>query len=301
MSGPTLADIARAQGWRDPALDRPKETGPVAGSNLPNALADFDVAFPWEAELRSVSPITEKFSHLRPYWYRAGARWVLYDCLPRTLIPDALPVAPGLLGGELVAILNGLRPSERSDYDTNDRLVLVSDVQHEFYRRYQVYARPFWVLQGEKGGHQVNFSPWQQNVLLAKRMEPKPPPIGSLPACPFDNRTVAQLNHLNRLHGFEDRLDRLQASSSRAAADIEMQRIEREIREAEAAFVVEQMTPLVELTSSLAHGANSRSEHEDQLVVVESGMASRAHDAWQQYLETGDYILRDVTGHTKGR
>ncbi len=278
-------------------LPRKKTEAPVTvtGANLPNCIADFDVPFPkeWNDELRRMSLITDKFSHLRPYWYRAGMRWVLYDCVPRMLIKDDEGQGAPIVGKELIELLEGPRPSDLSD---DNRSPFVSDVQHEFYRRYRVYARPFWVLQGDAGGHQVKFSPWQQNVLIAKGLPSEPPPIGSLPACPFDNRVTMQLNHLNRLHRLDDRLDKLQASGSVEAANAEMDGIQREIREAEAAFIVNQMTPLVEMSTSLVHGANSRSEHADQVVRVAPGKAAEAYDAWQQYLATGDYTLRDLTG-----
>lgn len=261
---------------------------------MPNSVADMAVPFPWEKELRRISPITGRHSHLRAYWYRVGERWVLYDCLPKALIPeDGPPPGIPMEAGELHAALNGPPPSS---LHFDDRCPFVSDLQHAFWHRYGEYVRPFWVLQGDRGGHQVNFSPWQQNVLLAKNLPPTPPMIGALPYAPFDGRAIQQLQHLNRLHQMDDNLDRLLHSGSKAAADAEMDAIQKEIRLAEAAFIEGQMTPLTDMSMSLARGANSRSEHADQLVWVKPGMAARAADAYDEYLETGNYTMRDVTG-----
>jgi len=264
------------------------------GSNIPNAVADCAVPFPWLEELRRVSEITDRFSYLIPYWYRTGGRWVLYDAVPRALIYDDELQGCPLSGKELLAFLEGPRPSECEDWQRSD---YVSDVQHELYRLHKAYARPFWVLQGDQGGHQVNFSAWQQNVLIAKGLSPNAPRVGSLPACPFDVRTSAQLNHLNRLHRLDDRLEKLYASGSVEAANAEMVAIQQEIRDAECRFIEQQMQPIVDMSMSLVHGPNSRSEHDDQIIRVRPGMASQAKDAYDEFKATGNFPMRNITGH----
>jgi hypothetical protein len=255
------------------------------GKNRANAIADLDVEFPWSRALRDVSPTNTLHSYLMPFWYRAGQRWVLYDVLPIEAIADELDTGSGISGAELKAVMAGPRPSERTDD------VPVSDLQHEMFRRWRGYARPFWVLQGETGGHQVRFSPQQSSALLRMGLPSEPPPIGSLAPCPFDNRSAQQLRHLNRLHQYEDSIERLRRSGSPEAAKAEQDRIEREIREAEMAFVEAQVRPLVEM--SLSHGIAGRSENQDELIHVPHGTAARAADAYQRYQETGDWTLPD--------
>jgi hypothetical protein len=255
------------------------------GENVNTAVQDVAIAPDWIDQLREVSPLSRVHSYLMPYWYRAKARWVLYDVLPAEAIDDALDTGSGITGAELRAIMAGPRPSERVD------AVPVSDTQHEMWRLWGGFARPFWVLEGETGGHQVHFSPAQSSALLRMGLEPQPPAIGSLPPCPFDNRVRAQLNHLNRLHQFADSIDRLRKSGSPEFAQAETERLEREVREAEMAFIETQMRPVVEMSMSLARGPNTRSEHADALVHVVPGMASRAKDAYEKYKETGDWDL----------
>lgn len=256
------------------------------GANVPNSVADCAVPFPadWLPLLRQCSPVTDRHSYLIPYWYRAGARWVLYDAMPECLIhPDEAQGAP-ITGKELLGYLNGPAPRDLEDWQ---RCPYVSDMQHEMWRLHRCYVRPFWVLQGPNGGHQVKFSPWQQNVLIAKGLDPEAPQVGSLPPCPFDNRTRDALDHMNRLHRLDDRLDKLRESGTVESANAEMDIIQREIREAEMKFIESQMTPLVDMSTSLVAGANTRSEHADQIVRVQDGTAARAKDAYEQYRETG--------------
>jgi hypothetical protein len=255
------------------------------GKNVATAVADVQTVPDWLADLRAVSPVSTLHSYLMPYWYRAGQRWVLYDVLPIEAIDDELDTGSGLTGEQLKEIMAGPRPSDLS-YD-----VPISDTQHEMFRLWKGFARPYWVLQGENGGHQVNFSPEQASALLRMGLPAEPPKVGDLPPCPFDNRVKGQLQHLNRLHQFQDSIDRLRASGSADAAKAETERIERMVRETEMQFIEAQMRPVVEMSMSLARGANTRSEHDDQLVHVVPGMASRAKDAYDRYKETGDWSL----------
>lgn len=273
-------------GARAASAGRADPSARGTGVNVPNSLADLDVPFPadWARALRAISPVTTAYSHLRPYWYRAGGRWVLYDCLPVELIDPAALQGGMVTGREILAALTGAPPRERALADV---CPYVSDLQHEFFRRYRVYARPFWVLQGETGGHQVTFTPWQQNVLAAKGLPTRPPAIGSLPACPFDNRAIQQLQHLNRLHTLEDSVDRLRRSGSAEAAAAEQERVAREIREAELAFIVQQVTPVVELAGHV----RTATAFEDQVQYTAPGTATRAADALAEYRETGVFPL----------
>lgn len=251
------------------------------GQNLKTAVADLERAFPWEAELRQISPVSPVHSHLRAYWYRAGQRWVLYDVLPIEAIVDDADTGSGLTGLDLKRLMAGKRPSELSEW------VPISDVQHAMWQKWHGYARPFWVLQGNAGGHQVNFSPAQSSALLRMGLPSAPPRVGELPPCPFDNRAIHQLQHLNRLHQYEDSIERLRRSGSPEFAAAEQDRIEREVREAEIRFVEQQVRPLVDMAGSISQ----RSELESELIEVPSGTASTIKDAWEQYRETGNWPI----------
>lgn len=257
------------------------------GSNIPNSVTDLSqVPFPeeWTRRLREVNPMTELHSFLLPYWYRAGERWVLYDCVPRSLIDLDTPVCTGLTGREFLERVEGLAPRDREGWDY---CPYVSDLQHEFYRLHKVYARPFWVLQGESGGHQVFFDSWQQQLLATKGLPPKPPAIGSLEACPFDERVVNQLRALSRLSEMQGNIDVLRKTGTKEGGDALLEHRLRQSREAELAFLETQMAPLLDVAQSVSHRADSQ----DHLCYVKPGTASEASEALQVYRETGQFIL----------
>lgn len=275
-------------------LRQKRETRNIGfGLNLPNSVIDCQVQPDpqWEADLRRINPISTHFTHLRFYWYRAAMRWVLYDCLPGHLIQDdETKYGPTMTGKELLAALNGPPPRELEAWQETG----ISDMQHEMYRLHRVFALPFWVLQGENGGHQVMYSPWEQNLLLAKGLPAEPPKIGTLPPCPFDQRVIQQLNQRNRRIQLGERL--MKMSGSVEFANAEMEQIQREIREAEMRFIESTMEPVTDMAMSLVKGANTRSEHADQIIRVPDGTAAKAKDAYEEYRATGDFSIK-IHGH----
>ena len=75
-----------------------------------------------------------------------------------------------------------------------------------------------------------------------------------------------------------------------------MARTQKESRQAEFDFISGQMEPIGDMSMSLVRGSNSRSEYDNQVVRVRDGVAAEAADATQRWLETGDYVLKDLTG-----
>jgi hypothetical protein len=274
--GHTILEM-RAEELRLKRADR----NAAAGKNIPNAVADVSVVPDWLPELQRVSPNTGLHSYLMPYWYRAAQRWVLYDVVPVHLIEDDADTGSGISGRDLKAIMNGPRPSEREDFKDLEHWP-VSDTQHEMWRLWRGYARPFWILQGDLGGHQYRFSPFQSDALCRMGLPTEPPRPGGLPPAPFDKRVIAQLNDLNRLHLFVDSIDRLRKSGGPEAAEAEAQRREAEIRQAELRFIEAQMRPLVEMSQTMSDDVRYR---------MPDGMGARAKDAFEQYVETGVYSL----------
>jgi hypothetical protein len=141
--GMEFALEVRAEQLRRKREQRARE----AGENLANSVADVSVVpdVQWERDLRAFNPITDKVSHLRFYWYRAGMRWVLYDCLPLSLIPnDDTKMNPTTTGAELLRALRGVPPRELPDAQDSP----VSDVQHEMARRFGCTRAPSGCCKG---------------------------------------------------------------------------------------------------------------------------------------------------------
>lgn len=255
------------------------------GKNVPNSVADVGIEPEWLPQLRELSPMTELHSWLQPYWYRLRARWVLYDCVHESLIPLEEPILPGMEGWELLSRLSGPAPRDLPD---GAKVPHVSDVQHEMFRRWQVYARPFWVLQGERGGHQYRFSPDQKQFLTSVGLHTDPPAVGSLPACPFDTRVTLQLQRVNRLYVLNGSLAKLRASGSSEAADAQAAIAERETREIAMRMLGDQLGEVGEMVSTMG---KTTAVQEAGVTVDARGQASKAAEAIAAYIETGNYIL----------
>lgn len=262
-----------------------KQTLPGVGENLPNAVADVQVQAPadWERQLRELSPQTTEHSWLFFYWYRAKERWVLYDGVPVGLIEPKSLQAPGLTGAELLKALRGAPPRDLPGEQVNP---FVSDTQHEMHRLYGVYARPFWVLQGDRGGHQVAFSPDQKEFLIQCGQSEKAPTIGSLPACPFDGRVIQQLQRINRLYALNNDVGLLRASGSSESAAVQSALRQRQIREVSLAMLEQQLGGLSEMVQTLGH----RTETADAVIRAD-GKAAAASEALSAYIETGDFLM----------
>jgi hypothetical protein len=253
------------------------------GKNRKNGVADVATFPAWLPQLREISPITEQHSFLVPYWYRARERWVLYDGLPIELIDPKQPMGVGAMGHEVIQWLRGPAPRDLEDWQ---RSPWVSDVQHEMHRLYGVYARPFWVLQGESGGHQVRYSPEQVNFLTQCGAAMEPPAIGSLPPCPFDNRVTVQLQRLSRLVQLNGSVERLRKEGSSDAAEARLAADEKEIRRVSMAMLEAQLSSVGEMVASLGGRKNVSDS-----VIRADGQASKASEAIAAYIETGQYIM----------
>lgn len=276
---------------------------------------EYNPSFPpeWMHLLRRESPVSSVHSYLVPVWYAKGQRWVLYDALPVELIdPQAMY---GLITGyELLEQLQGLPPVWRLPFE---RAREVSQVQWSLHQKYKAYCRPLLVLQGEHGGHQASFTPWQQHVLSVQHLPMDPPPIGFdawkkkheqwllkdgdptsepqyLHPCPFDNRTVDQLRRLNRLQALNGNLDALRKSADPKVREQEFEQVQKDIRRHEMAAVEQFMTPIVDMASTL----HQRSDSRDHLIYVD-GQAAKAKERLEYWLETGQYVLDPHAYHPR--
>jgi hypothetical protein len=255
--------------------------------NLEASVRGVSATFPWEDDLRRISPIVEAVSHLRAFWYAARQRWVLYDCLPAALIQPKVNYG-FITGAEFLKAAQGRPPRELPAWDQGP----ISDAQHEFFRLYRVFATPYWVLQGEGGGHPHKFSPWEQNILTASMLPTEPPEIGFMPPCPFDMRAIAQLERRNRLNQFGGSLKKLQDSGSAAYAESQVKDFEKQMRLAECDYIEQMLTPIIEQAN---HVARNHSENEHDIYrIAAPGSAAKADDAYEEYKETGEFRLLQV-------
>lgn len=169
-----------------------------------------DVPRGWQEQLDALFPRDGIFAWLHLEWW-AGERfkvwhpggfwqvaeqrvqrWVIYQMswpghIPDLVLPDLEGPHPRLRGHWEPATLEWV-----SDCS-------VSREQWELYRRTGCYAQPFWILQGDRGGHKRRFTPLESRLLKANGRPGDPPFPGDLPYAELDNRVLDQLVRYDRL------------------------------------------------------------------------------------------------------
>lgn len=156
----------------------------------------------WERRLRELSPEMPGLDRLvlrcidptnpdgsdRGWNCKDRPQWVLYAAKPLHLVEPGRKEQFTKHWSELAT--EGERVARR---------VVVSDYQHFMWHTKGLYVRPFLVLQGEWGGTPAKYSDKEIAFLEASDCFSEPFPIGSFPACPFDDRTVQTIVMRDRL------------------------------------------------------------------------------------------------------
>lgn len=75
----------------------------------------------------------------------------------------------------------------------------ITILQWKLYRETGLVGFPMWAIQGDKGGHLLEYPIHMQEILKKADLPHEPPGIGALPYAPFDARTIRGLVRYNRL------------------------------------------------------------------------------------------------------
>lgn len=177
----------------------------------------------WTRRLRAISPVSETAQWLHPRMFpvevgavdavsgrTVGPVWVLYTMTPAALITDQSKLA------QLAGTPWWDLPKEQQ----YGRMLTTSSYQWEMFRQYQCWARPYWAIQGERGGTPMSYSPWEAAMLKAHGLPTDVPNPGSLPFAPFDERVVEAIQARDRMRLMGSRFAHM-ADPSAAAADVQ--------------------------------------------------------------------------------
>jgi hypothetical protein len=220
----------------------------------------------WERQLAELSPQTNRFSWLKLVWEpgRPDAvieRFIVYQMIPAHAVQTEI----------LEQLQRDLPP--QGYYDdvlkeyVDEENCLITTRAWQLYRETQCWGRPYWVIQGTKGGHKRWFSETERKMLKVAGLPCDPPNPGELPYAEFDQRTLAALSQLDMLKGVHGTLRRQKALSPEGyAARAEAE--ERVLRERLLSWLTDQVAELTDGVSL---------HHRDE----------RAENAADNYLETG--------------
>lgn len=149
----------------------------------------------WQEELDRITPASN-FEHKERgiIWWEPGdtwepvQRWIIYKLWPKKAIP-----------AHILKQLQGPHPRSKGNYSerlgcwVNGCAPDITKTAWEIYQKFGGWAQPYWVLQGENGGHRYNLFPWERVLLhLATGRKDVALP-GDLPYCEPDRRTWAAL------------------------------------------------------------------------------------------------------------
>ena len=143
----------------------------------------------WQDTLDRITPPGRRKARAVIWWepgdtWEPVQRWMIYQVLPDAATPPHIlqqlkgphPRSSGRYSEKIGQWVDGPAPD-------------ISKTQWDIHQRYGGWALPYWVLQGENGGHRYKLFPWEQVLLhLATGRKDVAKP-GELPACEPDQRT----------------------------------------------------------------------------------------------------------------
>lgn len=161
----------------------------------------------WDDALARVSGTApnERVPWLKLVWepgepWESVERWLIYEMLPvARLLADPSPRNQEAAHAVL-ADLRGPPPAVRRSWDVVDgKRVMrsgsrVTQREWELYRTTGCYGRPYWVIQGQYGGHKRWFNPIEQRLLRLAGKPTAPPMPGDLPYADWDQRVADALS-----------------------------------------------------------------------------------------------------------
>lgn len=223
--------------------------------------------------------------------WRDCGRWVLYECIHESLIPEQ--------DREIVHFLSGPQPSRITDPAlAYSRMLYANDYQCMMYRTHKVWARNCWIVQGSTGGHPIEYDLLEKSILQACGLPTDPPPLGTLPYAPFDERVVNQLMKRSKITKYGS----YEAAKRHATKEV----VEREMRDAERAFrewhvkhLEDSLAPSVDFLDYYTSSSKTSTECRNTLPEMSQDEQKKASDAKDFYIETGHTEHMDV--HTAMR
>lgn len=247
-----------------------------------------DVPADWEAQLAEISEPTNRFTYLKLLWepgypWEHVERFMIYQ-----MVPERAMTSPFQLG-VLEQLQHQLPPSKMGNYyDTvlgkfvNNPDCLITERAYWLYRETGCWGRPYWVIQGEHGGHKRWFTPLERKFLKLAGLPDEPPAPGDLAYAPFDERVKAKLVQQDLMKGAHSGL-RYRKAKLAGVYDARYEEDERTFREQLIAWLKTQVDAMdgERITKSLMVLDAPRSK-------VDPGKyEERAEQAEQNFIETG--------------
>jgi hypothetical protein len=242
----------------------------------------------WTAQLAELSPPTNRFKWLK-LLFEPGYEW---EPCERLFIYEMTP-ARAMNGSMLGAILEQLQhpapPSAMGNYydSVKGEFVrnpdcLITERAYWLYQETQCWGRPYWVIQGEKGGHKRWFSPIEKKFLKLAGLPSSPPEPGDLPYAPFDERVLNALRTHDLLQGEHGGIKRQKALLGPTSHSARLAAEEERFRTALVKWLGEQVAEVAPDVEKAFK--RSKGNHSDRSAAE---MDEAAEQAEEQFIRTG--------------
>lgn len=206
----------------------------------------------WEKELAELdAPPNDRFPYLKlvyepGYPWEPVERYMIYWMTPSRLMTE------GLMGAIKEQLEDPHPPSKHGNYyDTVKETFirnpdcLITERAWNMWQETHCWGRPYWVIQGEQGGHKRFFTTIEKQLLRMAHLPSEPPAPGDLPYAEWDDRVKARLGKLNMLHGEHGERRRAAALAKGHTVTEEREREQQiELRKQVIAFLAEQVAEI---------------------------------------------------------
>lgn len=175
----------------------------------------------WERALWSIAPPSQFLTWLKlrfvcgDPWEPVG-RWIIYQMRAPRLIANRL---------DLLAELRGPHPRSTGHYDAKLKMWKggaarqISRDTWELFQETGHYGKPWWVIQGDQGGHRYQLDKIESKISRMNGGPSDTPAPGDLPYADFDRRTFSKILQLDRVRMWKHVTD--YASRNHAQMDAE--------------------------------------------------------------------------------
>lgn len=264
------------------------------------------VPIEWEKELAEISPPNGRFLWLK-LQYRAGYPWepieryMIYQMTPAHLMEVKAGQKPSLMSVILEQLQDPDPPSAHGNFydkqfDNGDGTTgkfirnpdcLITEHAWQLYRETGCWGRPYWIIQGDKGGHKWEFTKAEKKLLMQAGLPRDPPRAGDLPYAEWDDKVKAKLMLLDMLRGQHGERRRAAAVAKGHSVQEEHEKeLQLELRKNLVKFLADQVSEiapdahkaLLEMDAPYVHHTKEETlRHEE-----------RMEQAEEDFIQTGD-------------
>lgn len=163
----------------------------------------------WQSRLWAIAPPTEHKAKFVIWWEPGDAwepvqRWIIYQVLPYSTIRDKKEIE--LVPEKVRDQLQGPHPRSGGEYSpVAQRWIkgpapLITKTAWEIHRVHRGWAKPYWVIQGDQGGHRYRLHSWESYLSKLVGGKTDTPAPGDLPYAEPDERTFRALAEATQWH-----------------------------------------------------------------------------------------------------